>query len=109
LLGTVFLYVDYSVPVDEVRNELTRILTANPDWDKKANVLQVTNTDNRSVELRALMSAADSSLLWNVRCDVREKLLQFLQHTHPGSLPQIRMNILDQEKLPPSKTTTGNL
>lgn len=109
LLGTVFLYVDYSVPIDEVRNELTRILTANPDWDKKANVLQVTNTDNRSVELRALMSAADSSLLWNLRCDVREKLLQFLQRNYPGSLPQIRMNILDQEKLLPSKMAIGNL
>ena len=102
LLGTVCINVDYSVPVDEVRNELTRILTANPDWDKKANVLQVTNTDNRSVELRALMSAADSSLLWNLRCDVREKLLQFLQRTYPGSLPQIRMNMLGQEKWLPS-------
>lgn len=109
LLGTVYLSVDYSVPVDEVRNELTRILTANPDWDKKANVLQVTNTDNRSVELRALMSASNSSLLWNLRCDVREKLLQFLQRTYPEGLPQIRMNMVGQEKLLPSKTAIGNL
>jgi small-conductance mechanosensitive channel len=97
LLGTVFLYADYTVPVNEVREELTRILDGSPHWDKKVNVLQVTNADNRTVELRALMSAADSPTAWTLRCEVREKLLEFLQKKHPQSLPRVRVD-LDEHK-----------
>ncbi|MBU0548273.1 MAG: mechanosensitive ion channel family protein, partial [Candidatus Omnitrophica bacterium] len=71
LLGTVFIYTDYTVPVKDVRNELTRILQNCSKWDKKVNVLQVTNTTDKTVELRALMSAADSPTMWDLRCEVR--------------------------------------
>jgi len=97
LLGTVFLYADYTVPVQEVREELTRILEGSPHWDKKVNGLQVTNADNRTIELRALMSAADSPTVWTLRCEVREKLLEFLQKKHPESLPRVRVD-MDQRK-----------
>ncbi|MFC1804455.1 mechanosensitive ion channel family protein [Candidatus Omnitrophota bacterium] len=93
LLGTVFIYTDYSVPVKEVRNELTRILQNCPKWDKKVNVLQVTNATEKTVELRALMSAADSPTAWNLRCEVREKLLEFLQQRFPECLPRIRIEM----------------
>ena len=96
LLGTVFLYADYTVPVNEVREEMTRILNENPQWDKKVNVLQVTNADSRTIELRALMSAADSPTAWNLRCEVREKLLEFLQKRYPESLPRVRLDMADQ-------------
>lgn len=98
LLGTVFIYTDYTVPVKEVRNELTRILQNCPNWDKKVNVLQVTNATEKTVELRALMSAVDSPTAWNLRCEVREKLLEFLQQRFPECLPRIRIE-MDKEKL----------
>jgi small-conductance mechanosensitive channel len=93
LLGTVFIYTDYTVPMNEVRDELTRILENSPKWDKKVNVLQVTNATDKTVELRALMSAADSPTAWNLRCEVREKLLEFLQQRFPECLPRIRIEM----------------
>ena len=96
LLGTVFIYADYTIPVNEVREEMTRILNGSPRWDKKVNVLQVTNADNRTIELRALMSAADSPTAWDLRCEVREKLLEFLQKRYPESLPRVRLDMADQ-------------
>ncbi|MDD5679657.1 MAG: mechanosensitive ion channel [Candidatus Omnitrophica bacterium] len=91
LLGTVILYADYTIPVKEVRAELTRILENSSLWDKKVNALQVTDATEKTVELRALMSAADSSAAWDLRCEVREKLLEFLQRRFPKCLPRIRV------------------
>jgi len=93
LLGTVFIYADYTVPVKEVRNELTRILESSSKWDKKVNALQVTNATDKTVELRALMSAADSPTAWVLRCEVREKLLEFLQQRFPECLPRMRIEM----------------
>ncbi len=93
LLGTVFIYTDYTVPVKEVRNELTRILKNSTKWDKKVDVLQVTNATDKTVELRALMSAADSPAMWDLRCEVRENLLEFLQRSFPECLPRIRIEM----------------
>jgi small-conductance mechanosensitive channel len=92
LLGTVFIYADYTIPVQEVRGELTRILEASPHWDRKVNVLQVTDATDRTVQLRALMSAKDSPTAWDLRCEVREKLLQFLQQRFPRCLPRVRID-----------------
>jgi len=93
LLGTVFIYTDYTVPVKEVRDELTRILENSSKWDKKVNVLQVSNATEKTVELRALMSVVDSPTAWSLRCEVREKLLDFLQKRFPGSLPRTRVEM----------------
>jgi small-conductance mechanosensitive channel len=94
LLGTVFLYADYSVPVDSVRNELHRILQASKRWDGKAWGLQVTNASEQTVEMRALMSAPDSGTAWDLRCEVREQLINFLQKNYPDSLPRARAEII---------------
>jgi small-conductance mechanosensitive channel len=93
LLGTVFVYADYSVPVEEVRQELHRILQSSGMWDGKVWGLQVTNTTERTMEMRALMSAPDSGKAWDLRCHVREKLIEFLQKRYPQSLPRIRAEI----------------
>ena len=93
LLGSVFIYADYSVPVEEVRQELHRILETSEMWDGKVWGLQVTNTTEQAMEMRALMSSPDSSKDWNLRCHVREKLLQFLQERYPDSLPRTRAEI----------------
>lgn len=93
ILGTVFVYTDYSIPVDEVRQELHRILEASGIWDKKVWGLQVTNATAQTMELRALMSAPSSPKAWDLRCHVREKLIEFLREKHPQSLPKTRAEI----------------
>jgi small-conductance mechanosensitive channel len=93
ILGTVFLQVDYTVPVDAVRAELTRILEASSNWDRKVNVLQVTDSKEHTVELRALASSSDASKSWDLRCEVREKLIAFVQRNFPESLPRLRTRI----------------
>lgn len=93
LLGTVFLYVDYSVSVEEVRQELRRVLEASDIWDGKTWGLQVTNAGEHSLELRSLMSAPSGPKAWDLRCHVREKLVQFLQEHHPECLPRTRAEV----------------
>lgn len=93
IIGSVYIYADYTLPVDAVRKELDNILQNSKFWDKKTKVLQVTNTTDRSIELRALMSAADSPTAWNLRCEVREKLLKFLQEKYPQCLPRTRVEL----------------
>ena len=93
ILGSVYIYADYTVPVEKLRSELTRILGESPHWDKKVNVLQVTNATEQTVEVRALMSAEDSPTAWKLRCEVREKLLEFLQARFPECLPRTRVEL----------------
>jgi len=91
ILGTVFIYTDYKVSFEALRQELTRLLESTPLWDKKVNVLQVTDAKTDGVEVRALMSAKDSSTAWDLRVYVREKLIEFLQKNYPESLPKTRI------------------
>jgi small-conductance mechanosensitive channel len=93
LLGTVFVYTDYTVPVEEVRAELLRILQASQMWDGKVWGLQVTDATEHTLQLRALMSAPDSNIGWDLRCHVREKLVAFLQQRYPHSLPRVRAEL----------------
>ena len=73
LLGTAFLSMDYSVPVDPLRAELLRIVQESHLWDKRVCGLQVTNLTDHSMELRCLVSSGGSSQLFDLRCLVREK------------------------------------
>ncbi len=93
LLGTVYIYTDYCVPVDEVRKELRRILETSGMWDGRVCVLQVTNSTDRAMELRALMSAPNSGAAWDLRCYVRERLIQFVRERYPESLPRTRAEV----------------
>lgn len=93
ILGTVYLYVDYTVPVDAIRQQLQKILNESELWDKKVCVLQVTNTSERTMELRALMSASDASTAWGLRCEVREKLVDFVGKNYPQALPKLRAEL----------------
>jgi small-conductance mechanosensitive channel len=93
LLGTVFVYTDYTVPVNEIREELERIAKNSDKWDGKVCGLQVTNATEQTMELRALVSAADSSKAWDLRCEVREKLIEFIQNKYPEALPKTRAEI----------------
>lgn len=93
ILGTVFIYTDYDVPFDALRQELTRLLKGSPHWDQNVNVLQVTNASERTVEIRALMSARDSGTAFDLRVYVREKLIEFLKENYPNSLPKTRISV----------------
>jgi len=90
IIGSVFLYVDYSVPLDALRNELTRLLQGTELWDGKVNVLQVTDSTEQSMEIRILVSAKNSPTTWDLRVYIREKMIQFLQREYPQSLPRRR-------------------
>jgi small-conductance mechanosensitive channel len=91
LLGTVFLYTDYRVPIDAIRKELTRVLGQTDLWDGQVNVVQVTDSKAQHVEIRALMSAKDSPTAWDLRVLVREKLITFLQENYPESMAHQRV------------------
>jgi small-conductance mechanosensitive channel len=91
LLGTVFLYLDYTIPIPPLREELTRLLTEHPLWDKRVNVVQVTDNKEHTVEVRFLMSARNSSQAFDLRCDVREQMIAFIRTHYPESLPRTRI------------------
>lgn len=98
IMGTVFIYTDYNVPFDKLREELTRVLKTDDNWDGNVNILQVTNATEKTVEVRALMSSHDSSAAWDLRVHVREKLIEYLQKNYPDSLPRTRLVIEGEGK-----------
>ncbi len=100
LLGTAFLYVDYSVPVEPLRAELTRILESSKQWDKQVNVVQVTNLSEHTMEIRCLVSAANSGDLFDLRCIVREKMIEFLKANYPDAFPQARFRAMAAQDFP---------
>jgi small-conductance mechanosensitive channel len=93
LLGTVFVWVDYSMPLEEVRKALKEIIETDPLWDKRFWNLQVTEATERTMQIRVLATSADSSKSWDLRCKIREKLIEYLQKHHPESLPKLRTDI----------------
>ncbi|MGW3966698.1 mechanosensitive ion channel family protein [Amycolatopsis sp. NPDC005003] len=99
LLGTVELDLDWSVPVEEMREELRRILGDTDLWDGRVSVLQVTDAVNTLIRVRALVSAADAPTLFDLRCLVREQLVQWVRRAHPYALPRLRT---EQLQAPPA-------
>jgi len=93
ILGTVFLHVDYDVPIDALREELKRIVADDSDWDGRVCDIIAFEAHPTTLELRALISSEDSGKAWKLRCRVREGLIAFLQREHPGALPRFRAEI----------------
>jgi small-conductance mechanosensitive channel len=93
LIGSAFFYVDYAAPVDAIRAKLNEIVKASKNWDGQVAVLQVTDTRERTMELRAIMSARSAGQAFDLRCEVREQLIAFLQQEHPEVLPRTRAEI----------------
>jgi hypothetical protein len=93
LIGTIFVYADYTVPVQPIRDELQHTVSQSALWDRKVCALQVTSASEHTVELRALVSADNSSKLWDLRCEVREHLIGFLQTSYPDFLPRVRVDL----------------
>jgi small-conductance mechanosensitive channel len=93
IVGTVLLYVDYATPVDDVRAEFERIVAASQLWNGQTAILQVVDATERTMVLRALVSADSAQALWDLRCEVRERLLAWLQQVHPEGLPRVRAEL----------------
>ena len=92
LLGTVELDLDWSVPVAAMRAELTRLLEASGElWDHRVGILQVTQATGGFVQVRALASAVDAPMLFDLRCYMREGLVDWLQREQPAALPRTRI------------------
>ncbi len=90
ILGTVFLYADYALPLEPLRAEFQRVLETAPEWDKRVSVLQLTDVTERTIQIRVLVSARSSGLAFDLRCRVREALVTFIQREYPDCLPQVR-------------------
>ena len=94
LTGAVILWVDYATPLEPLRQELTRLCEeARHLWDGRVSVLQLVDATDKAVQLRVLVSSADSSRNWDLRCYVRENLVNFLCAHYPGCLPQVRASL----------------
>jgi small-conductance mechanosensitive channel len=98
LIGNVMLYVDYAAPVDVIRAKFSEILKQSDKWDGRIAALQVTDFKEGTMELRCLMSARTASQTFDLRCEVREKLIAFLQKEHPEALPHSRQISLKEAR-----------
>jgi small-conductance mechanosensitive channel len=92
LLGTVFLWVDFTLPVDAIRTETRRLCEASPDWDRRVCGVQVTDQNERAMQLRILVSSPSSGQNFDLRCAVREGLIDFIRREFPHSLPLVRLS-----------------
>lgn len=103
LLGAVEFDVDWRVPVDRMRAELVRIVEGSELWDQRVQVLQITDAVGGTVHVRVLVSAADSAALFDLRCLVRERLVDFLRAEHPEALPLQRVEVAQQRAPEPRR------
>ena len=95
LIGNVMIYVDYRAPVELIRAKFNEILKQSNKWDGNVAALQVTDFKEGTMELRCLMSARSGGIVFDLRCEVREKLIAFLQREHPEALPHSRQISID--------------
>lgn len=97
ILGTVMLWTDYRMPVDPIRREAERICRTAPEWNHEVCATQVVDTNDRAMQLRILVSAGDAGQSWDLRCRVREGLLDFIQREYPQFLPRVRTDVANAD------------
>ncbi len=95
IIGSVFWWVDYAMPLEPLRAELKRICEQAPEWDGRLCLLQVTDASEKSMQLRALVTSLNSDRNWDLRCRVREGLIAYMQREHPRHLPLLRAQLSD--------------
>lgn len=93
LLGTVYIHTDYTIPVEELREELQRLVKTSSFWNEEVCVLHVTDAKERSLELRAIVSANNAGHMWELRCYVRENMIRFIRLNYPECLPRLRAEL----------------
>lgn len=90
IMGSVYLYLDYTAPIDEIREKATEIVKSSKRWDGEEISVQISDAKVDAIEVRIVVSARDSSMLWDLRCEVREKILAYIKSQHPDCLPRQR-------------------
>lgn len=95
LTGSVFIHVDYSMPIEPLRAEFDRLLQESPDWNGNTSTVQVTDAADTNIQVRLLVSAKDSTGLWNLRCAIREGMITFIQDQFPEHLPRVRARLVE--------------
>jgi len=85
--------MDYTVPVEAIRAHLYSLVEQSDLWDKKVCGVQVTSMSEKAIEMRVLVSAADASKAWDLRCQIREKMIDYMQQKYPQALPKFRADI----------------
>ncbi len=95
LLGSVLVWVDYGFPVDEAREAVRQIVESTTLWDRRFWNLQVSDATEHTMQLRILATASNSSRSWDLRCEIREKFIAYIQRQHPAALPRLRATLLD--------------
>lgn len=98
ILGTVYVHTDYTVPVDALREELERLVKPHPLWDGQVCVLHVTDARPETLEIRLLVSTRNSGEGWELRCYVREKMVEFIRKNYPDSLPKTRVAVAEGKR-----------
>ena len=110
LIGSVFIWVDYSLPLEPVREELRRLCKEVPElWDGRVCVLQITDTSEKAIQLRVLVSSPGSPRNWDLRCHIRENLVGFIQRQYPHALPQLRADLAVARRHPTDKEPPSTL
>lgn len=100
IIGSVIWHTDYTVPITQMREKLKEFLSQSKLWDGNVQVLQIIESRQDTMELRALMSAKNSPTAWDLRCEIREKMIMWLQKVHPGALPRNRVQVQMDERTP---------
>ncbi|MBS7565232.1 mechanosensitive ion channel [Mucilaginibacter sp. Bleaf8] len=98
IVGSVFIYMDYSIPMNALRTEYERLVTNSPFWDGRVKALQMTDAKERTVEIRMLVSAKNSSDAFDLRCYIRENMVTYIQTNYPDSLPKVRAEFSSDAK-----------
>jgi small-conductance mechanosensitive channel len=89
MTGTVYFHLDHAAPVDLMRKRLLEILEQADEWDRRAWGLVVIDTTPTTIQVRALVTAKDADDIFNLRCIVREHLIDWLRCEHPYALPRL--------------------
>lgn len=100
IVGSVFLWVDYRMPLEPLRAAALAACKQAPEWDGRVCVLQVTEAGGQSMQLRPLVTSADSGRNWDLRCKLREALIDLMQREHPHNLPRQRVDLLEGGRQP---------
>jgi small-conductance mechanosensitive channel len=108
IIGGVHLFVDYRTPVEEVRKEVDRIVHASKLWDQNVVNVQVVEATDTAIQLRVLATASDASKAWDLRCEIREKLIAFLRDHYPECLPRHRLHLSSSIDPDAARQTLGD-
>jgi small-conductance mechanosensitive channel len=107
LLGSIELDLDWTVSPGEMREHLAAVLQADPLWDRRSSSLQITDATGGHVRVRIVVTASSAGALWDLRCNVREAMVEWLHEKHQEALPRTRVSMIEQGAAPRPRADRG--